>query len=114
MRTPLNSILLVILATGFPLTARAQCWPVGRDLTSVELTACFMAEYQRCEEQVPTFRSQAGSKINKLKSNPKFQTIFKSKDYERTRLEAYKNLVAGQPISDGCRNMLATLERGEF
>ncbi len=87
---------------------------MGRDLTSLELTACFMAEYRRCEEQVPTFRGQAGNKIGKLTSNPKFQTIFKSKDYERIHLEAYKNLVAGQPISDGCRNMLATLDSGKL
>lgn len=82
------------------------------DRTAVELTACFMAEYQRCEEQVPTFKSQAGSSINQLKNNPKFQAISKSKDYERIRLQAYKNLIAGQPISDGCRNKLATLLKG--
>jgi len=73
-----------------------------------------MAEYQRCEEQVPNFKSQAAKGISKLTSNPKYKEISKSKDFERLRQEAYKNLAKGQPISDGCKNKLATIERGEF
>lgn len=112
MRSIFTSTFMPILVC-FSLEASAQCWPPGRDLSAVELTACFMAEYQRCEEQVPGFKNLAAKGIDKFTSHPRYREIAKSKDFERFRKEAYNNL-AGQPVSDGCRSTLAYLEKGAF
>ena len=110
MRLITASILMFVL-TIFCFGASAQCWPPGRDLSAVEITACFMAEYQRCEEQVPGFKSRAAKVIDKFTSHPRYREIAKSKDFERFRLDAYKNL-AGQSISGGCSSKLTYLEKG--
>lgn len=110
MRLIFTSILISVLVC-FNLEASAQCWPPGRDLSAVELTACFMAEYRRCEEQVPGFKNQAAKAIDRFTSHPKYKEIAKSKDFERFRQEAYKNLAA-QPVSDGCGSKLSYLENG--
>jgi hypothetical protein len=112
MRLISTSGFIFVLAF-FSLEATAQCWPPGRDISAVELTACFMAEYQRCEEQVSGFKSQAAKGIDKFTSQSRYREIAKSKDFERFRLEAYKNL-AGQPVSGGCSSKLAYLEKGVF
>ena len=112
MRYIFTSILISVLMC-FSLEVSAQCWPPGRDLSSVELTACFMAEYQRCEEQIPGFKNQAAKGIDKFTNHPKYREIAKSKDFERFRQEAYQNL-AGQPVSGGCRSKLVYLEKGVF
>ena len=112
MRLIFTTTLMSVLVC-FSLKASAQCWPLGRDLSAVELTACFMAEFQRCEEQVPDFKNQAAKGINKFTSHPRYREIAKSKDFERFRQEAYKNL-AGQPVSGGCGAKLAYLEKGVF
>jgi len=112
MRYIFNSILLSGLVI-FSSVASAQCWPPGRDLSSVELTACFMAEYQRCVEQVPDFKNRAAQGIEKFTNHPRYREVAKSKDFERFRQEAYQNL-AGQPVSGGCKSKLAYLEKGVF
>ena len=104
-------LLLALFSPG----ALAQCWTEGPDRSAVELMACFMAEYQRCEETIPDFRAKAKKSIEKLTSHPKYREIAKSKDFDRFRLEAYKNLVATKwRGGDGCRSTLETLESGKF
>lgn len=109
MRLIFTSTLMSVLMC-FCLDASAECWPPGRDLSAVELTACTMAEYQRCEEQVPGFKGRTAECIGKFTSQPRFREIAKSKDFERFRQEAYNNL-AGQPVSGGCKSKLAKLEK---
>lgn len=111
----ISSSLLISLTVTFNLEAYAQCWPFGRDLSAVELTACFMAEYQRCEELVPGFTNRAARSISNFTNNPKFREITKSKDFDRFRKDAYKNLVATKWYpGDGCNGKLRTLENGRF
>ncbi|MDP2144119.1 MAG: hypothetical protein Q8J80_08290 [Gallionella sp.] len=112
MRLIFSSTLMSVLVC-FSLEASAQCWPPGRNLSAVELTACFMAEYQRCEEQVPGFKNQAAKGIDKFTNQPRYREIAKSKDFDRFRQEAYNNL-AGQPVSSGCSSKLAYLKKGMF
>ena len=114
MRKTLAFFVPLLLALSSP-GALAQCWTEGPDRSAVELTACFMAEYQRCEETIPEFRAKANKSIEKLTSDPKYREIAKSKDFDRFRREAYKNLVATNWRSgNGCRNKLKVLERGKF
>jgi hypothetical protein len=114
MRLFFTSTLMSALVC-FSFEASAQCWPPGRDLSAVELTSCFMAEYQRCEELVPGFKNRAASSINNFTNSPKYREIAKSKDFDRFREEAYKNLVATKWYpGDSCNGKLRVLENGRF
>lgn len=112
MRFIITSILIATSVI-FSSSSFAQCWPPGRDLSSVELTACFMAEFQRCEEQVPSFKNQASKGIEKFTNHSRYREVSKSKDFERFKQEAYKNL-SGQSVSSGCSSKLTYLEKGVF
>lgn len=105
------SLLLGVYSQG----ASAQCWSPGKNLSAVELTACFMAEYQRCEETVPGFTGKASKSIGNLTNAAKYKEISKAKDFDRFRQSAYKNLVATNwRAGDSCKSKLEYLERGNF
>lgn len=86
-----------------------------RDLSAEELTACFMAEYRWCEENVPNFRSAASSGLGKMTSDSRYKKILKSKDFDRLKEEAYRNLLGTKWAAGGsCRAKLEYLQAGKF
>jgi|tagenome__1003787_1003787.scaffolds.fasta_scaffold20885149_2 hypothetical protein len=74
-----------------------------------------MAEYQRCEETVPGFKGRASKSIGKFTSDQKYRDLAKSKDFDRLRQVAYKNLISTNwRAGDECKAKLEYLEHGKF
>lgn len=74
-----------------------------------------MAEHQRCEELVPNFKDQSAKSIDKLINHPKYKEIAKSKDFERFKKEAYKNLVATKwDPGNSCKAKISIIEKNKF
>jgi len=114
MRTRRAGFLTVFLGLAVQC-ASAQCWPPRTDFSGEELTACYMAEYRRCEETAPNFRAEGAKSIGKMTSDPRYKKIMKSKDFDRLKEEAYRNLIATKWEAGGsCRAMLESLQAGRF
>ncbi|MCL2636490.1 MAG: hypothetical protein FWD50_07705 [Betaproteobacteria bacterium] len=92
------------------------CWPPdGQDRSHVELTACFIAEYRRCEETVPTFKADASKYFEKFLSDPRTVNITQSKDFERSKRETYNYLVATNWRGGrNCEATLTSLKNGKY
>lgn len=114
MRFATNLIVTASLAAiGCP--ALAECWKEdGRNRSAVELTACYMAEVQQCEELVPGFKEKASAGIAKLKSKPEYMQIEKSKDFALIKRESYKYLVAHSANKNSCDAKLKNIQNDRF
>jgi hypothetical protein len=75
-----------------------------QDRSAVELTACSIAEYQRCTELSPEFKSKVLMDNNIITNDPRYEEIQKSKDFDRFKKEFYENLVATN--WNGCKAIL--------
>lgn len=107
--------LLALLLSLAAQRASAQCWPDTGKFSAEELTACFMAEFRRCEEIVPNFRAAASNGMGKMTSDPRYKSIMKSKDFDRLKEEAYRNLLATKWEAGGsCKATLEYLQAGKF
>jgi hypothetical protein len=114
MRLTTNLIVTASLAAmSYP--ASAECWiENGENRSAVELTACFMAEVQHCEELVPGFKGKASPGIAKLKSKLEYKEIEKSKDFSRVNKESYKYLASHPIEKPTCNAILQKIESGRL
>lgn len=89
----------------------------GRDLTSEELTAIFMAEVKDCEDKVPEFKTQASKFITQFKNQPKYKEIERSPNFKKLATEASDFVLdrrRGSDIKNTCKNTLAYLQNQKF
>jgi hypothetical protein len=80
-----------------------------QDRSAVELTACSIAEYKRCGELSPEFKSKASADNNIITNDPRYEEIKKSKDFDHFVQEFYENLVATN--WNGCKAILRSIEK---
>ena len=97
------------------IPASAECWNEdGSNRTAVELTACFMAEIQYCEDEVPGFKGKANAGIAKLEANAEYKKIQKSKEFPSTKAASRQYIASHAEGKPACDAILRKVQSGRF